>query len=136
MSINSEFHEGEIMTVRELVNYLTQSFVDWEDLEVYICIMDKPAESGNITKWENLKVDRCDLFSPTWYVGDRCQLVFENVSKKNMNKDKIINKLDRLKEDNPEQVIIVETPNGSVDCKIGDANIYEGCNGEIVIDSE
>ena len=34
------------------------------------------------------------------------------------------------------QKIIVETPNGSVELKIGDALIYEGMGGEIVIDSE
>lgn len=60
-----------------------------------------------------------------------------NIDKKqNMDKDKIIKKLDRLKEDNPNQVISIETPNGCAECKIGDTNIYEGCNGEIVIDSE
>lgn len=53
-----------------------------------------------------------------------------------MNKDKIIKQLDKLKKENPEQVIIVETPNGTVSCKIGDALIYEGMCGEIVIDSE
>lgn len=53
-----------------------------------------------------------------------------------MNRDKIIKKLDKLKEDHPDQVIIVETPNGSVDLKIGDALIYEGVGGEIIIDSE
>lgn len=50
--------------------------------------------------------------------------------------DTIINYLDKLKKDNPEQKIIVETPNGSVELKIGDALIYEGMKGELVIDSE
>lgn len=53
-----------------------------------------------------------------------------------MNRNKIIKKLDKLKEEHPEQVIIVETPNGSAQLKIGDALIYEGMGGEIVIDSE
>lgn len=50
--------------------------------------------------------------------------------------DDVLNVLDRLKSTHPEQVIVVETPNGSVDLKIGDALIYEGMGGEIVIDSE
>ena len=53
-----------------------------------------------------------------------------------MDRDKIIRKLDKLKAEHPEQKIIVETPNGSVELKIGDALIYEGMCGEIVIDSE
>ena len=38
-----------------------------------------------------------------------------------MDRDKIIKKLDKLKAEHPEQKIIVETPKGSVDLKIGDA---------------
>ena len=53
-----------------------------------------------------------------------------------MDRDKIIKKLDKLKAEHPEQKIIVETPNGSVELKIGDSLIYEGMCGEIVIDSE
>ena len=40
-----------------------------------------------------------------------------------MDRDKIIKKLDKLKAEHPEQKIIVETPKGSVDLKIGDALI-------------
>ena len=53
-----------------------------------------------------------------------------------MDRNKIINELDKLKAEHPEQKIIVETPKGSVELKIGDALIYEGMRGEIVIDSE
>ena len=53
-----------------------------------------------------------------------------------MDRDKTMKKLDKLKAECPEQKIIVETPNGSVELKIGDALIYEGMCGEIVIDSE
>ena len=53
-----------------------------------------------------------------------------------MRKDKVIKQLDKLKEEHPNQEIIVETPEGTVSLKIGDALIYEGCRGEIVIDSE
>lgn len=51
-------------------------------------------------------------------------------------RNKTIKILDELKKKNPEQEIIVETPTGTVSLKISDALIYEGVNGEIVIDSE
>ena len=53
-----------------------------------------------------------------------------------MDRSKIIKKLDKLKEEHPEQIICIETPNGCAECKIGDAVIYEGLRGEIIIDSE
>ena len=53
-----------------------------------------------------------------------------------MRKDKIIKQLDKLKAECPTQEIIIETPKGTVSFKIGDALIYEGMHGEIVIDSE
>lgn len=51
-------------------------------------------------------------------------------------RDKTIKILDELKKKNPEQKIVMETPTGTVSLKISDALIYEGINGEIVIDSE
>lgn len=53
-----------------------------------------------------------------------------------MRKDKVIKQLDKLKIEYPDQEIIVETPKGTVSLRIGDALIYEGMGGEIVIDSE
>lgn len=53
-----------------------------------------------------------------------------------MYRDKIIKKLDKLKEEHPDQRIIVETSNGSVEVRIGDTLIYERMRGEIVIDGE
>jgi hypothetical protein len=56
-----------------------------------------------------------------------------------MNVDKamrVVKYLDKFKKENPNQELIVETPNGSVELKIGDALIYVGVGGEIVIDSE
>ena len=53
-----------------------------------------------------------------------------------MNIRNVVNYLKKLKKENPNQVIIVETPKGTVKLKIGDALIYEGMGGEIVIDSE
>lgn len=48
----------------------------------------------------------------------------------------VIRYLDKLKKENPNQTFIVETPNGSVEFKIGDALIYDDPNGTIVIDTE
>lgn len=53
-----------------------------------------------------------------------------------INRNKIIKYLDKLKDKDPEQIIIMETPNGSVECTLEDAYFYEGANGEIVIDAE
>ena len=53
-----------------------------------------------------------------------------------MRKDKVIKQLEKLKAEHPDQEIIVETPKGTVSLRIGDALIYEGMCGEIVIDSE
>ena len=53
-----------------------------------------------------------------------------------IDRNYVIHILDKLKSEHPEQKIIVETPQGSVELKIGDALIYEGMGGEIVVDSE
>lgn len=48
----------------------------------------------------------------------------------------VIKILDKLKSLNGEQIVIVETPDGTVSLCLKDALIYEGHQGEIVIDSE
>lgn len=53
-----------------------------------------------------------------------------------MDREKIIRRLEKLKLEHPDQIIVVETPDRTVSLKIGDALIYEGMGGEIVIDSE
>lgn len=53
-----------------------------------------------------------------------------------MKIDNVIKYLDKLKKENPNQIIIVETPTGNVEFKIGDALIYDDPRGAIVIDSE
>ena len=54
-----------------------------------------------------------------------------------INIDRVIHILDRFKENYPDQKIIVEAPNGSsFEVKICEAMIYEGNNGELVIDTE
>lgn len=50
--------------------------------------------------------------------------------------DDLISCLDRFKNEHPDQVIIAETPNGTVQFKLGEALIYEGMGGEVVMDSE
>lgn len=53
-----------------------------------------------------------------------------------MNRKKVIEVLNKFKTDYPDQTMIVETPSGTVELRIGDAIIYEGMRREIVIDSE
>lgn len=58
------------------------------------------------------------------------------INRNNVNRSNIIKLLDEMKAKNGEQIIIVETPEGTASLKLKDALIYEGCNGEIVFDSE
>ena len=44
--------------------------------------------------------------------------------------------LEKLKNETPEQVITIETPNSTASCHIGDANIYIGMDDRIVFDAE
>lgn len=53
-----------------------------------------------------------------------------------LNITRVIDILDMFKSQHPDQKIIVETSNRSVDLEIGEALIYEGNNGELVIDAE
>lgn len=53
-----------------------------------------------------------------------------------VDKEKVINQLIALKKNHPDQVVLIETPNGTVSLKIGEAQIFEGMRGEIVVDNE
>lgn len=53
-----------------------------------------------------------------------------------MNSNKIIRQLEKIKADCPDQEFVIETPEGTASLRIGEALIYEGMHGEIVIDSE
>lgn len=49
----------------------------------------------------------------------------------------VVKLLSQLKEENPEQVIIIEIPGPGVRMELKEFhNIYEGCCGEIVLDAE
>ena len=61
------------MTVRELVNELTQSYVDW-DKEVFVCIAKEPVKNKTL-EYKRYSIDRCSLFKPDWYINDECNLV-------------------------------------------------------------
>lgn len=61
------------MTVRELVNELTQSYVDW-DKEVFICVAEESITNEK-QNYKRYSIDRCSLFKPDWYIGDECNLV-------------------------------------------------------------
>ena len=74
-------------------------------------------------------------------LDDLVDITCEHIEKLEVNEEEIsidnaISVLDKLRSTHPEQKIIVETSNGSVELKICDALIYESMRGEIVIDSE
>ena len=50
--------------------------------------------------------------------------------------EKIVDYMDMLKDEYPETKIILETVDGTVDCEIGDALIYEDPDYDIIIDAE
>lgn len=50
--------------------------------------------------------------------------------------ENLVRLLDRIKHDYPDQVLVVETPRGTVSMKLGDALIYDDPHGWVVIDSE
>ena len=74
-------------------------------------------------------------------LDDLVDITCEHIEKLEVNEEEIsidnaISVLDKLRSTHPEQKIIAETPQGTVELKIGDALIYEGICGEIIIDSE
>lgn len=48
----------------------------------------------------------------------------------------MVDLLDTFKQESPDQILVVETPEGTVSLRIGDALIYEDGYGRVVIDSE
>lgn len=79
------------------------------------------------------------------FIGDReyyiTDIRYENGQPLGFNaalakEESIIDTLNELKKRNPGQSIIIESSDGALDMRIGDAKIYEGMNGEIVTDSE
>lgn len=50
--------------------------------------------------------------------------------------DKVIKALDNLKEIAPDTPVCIETDHGTVTCRIGDALIYDGMDGSVMIDAE
>lgn len=59
-----------------------------------------------------------------------------NVEDMPCSMDKVLEDLYKLQKECPELEIILETKNGTVSCKIDDANIYIGINKELVFDAE
>lgn len=56
--------------------------------------------------------------------------------KKEIKAWEVVSLLNKLKEQNGNQIVLIETPSGSASLRLKDALIYEGCCGEIVLDSE
>lgn len=67
------------MTVRELVNELTQSYVDW-DKEVFVCTTEEPV-TNETSEYKRYSINRCSLLKPDWYLGDECILVIGKTKK-------------------------------------------------------
>lgn len=53
-----------------------------------------------------------------------------------MTPEEIVEFLDLIKAENPNQIIVLEMKKGTVDTRIGDALIYDDPHGWVVIDSE
>ena len=78
-NINST--EDSSMTIRKLVHELTNSNIDW-DMEIRVNVSDKPMRSGEFIKYRNYPINRVDLFTPTWYIGDQCILTIGKIKEK------------------------------------------------------
>ena len=66
------------MTIRELVHELTRSEINW-DSEVTVKVASKSVKSGESISWENYKINRVNLFTPIWYIGDECILTIGEI---------------------------------------------------------
>lgn len=75
-----------------------------------------------------------------WWKEDSSESEENNKAETDSNRTTLlyeaINALDALKKAYPETKISVETPSGCLELKIGEALIFEGCDGELAIDSE
>lgn len=52
------------------------------------------------------------------------------------SKELVMNSLCKLRKEQPNQIIVIETPKGTLQVRLGDAHIYESLDGKIIIDSE
>lgn len=76
-----------------------------------------------------------DAFKEIEKVMSRCVDDLE-LSKEKCTKEYVLKVLEHYKKYHPDQRLIVESPKGYADLKIGEALIFEGMDGSIVIDSE
>lgn len=82
------------------------------------------------------KIDPKTQFTPlAWFIMFG-KIPYIESSNKEIKTFDVVKILDNLKKENSKQIVIVETPGKSVSLKLGDALIYEGQGGEIVLDSE
>lgn len=73
------------MKIRKILELCTAYNFDLDD-ELEIIVSKEPIKSGKGNEWERLKIDGLDLFTPTWYVGNRCRLIAKR-NKKNEEDD-------------------------------------------------
>lgn len=76
-----------------------------------------------------------DAFKEIEKVMSRCVDDLE-LSEEKCTKEYVLKVLEYYKKYHPDQRLIVESPKGFADLKIGEALIFEGMDGSIVIDSE
>lgn len=62
------------MKIKEILKLCTEYDFDLDD-ELEIVVSKNPITSGKDIECEILKIDGLDLFTPTWYVGNRCRLI-------------------------------------------------------------
>lgn len=82
------------------------------------------------------KIDIENQFTPlVWFIMFG-KIPYLQEKQNKINTSDIVTALENLKNINKRQIVIIETPEKSVSLKLGDALIYEGQGGEIVLDSE
>lgn len=87
--------------------------------------------------WDN---DYHNEYCVSWWKEDSAESEEDNKTETDSNRTTLlynaIHALDALKKAYPETKIAVETPSGCLELKIGEALIFEGCDGELAVDSE
>ena len=106
-------------------------YFDEVDDTSYLKAKSMPEDYGALAIIFNYIVQDADEYKYGIYKKKDDQL-----NKENNLIDEFLMMLDKFKKQTPDQVIIMETPSGTVECRIGDANIYDDPYGKIVIDAE
>lgn len=74
------------MSIREILKLCALYNFDLDD-ELEIILSKNPIKDGKNNEWERLKIDGLYLFTPSWYIGDRCRLIAKYKDNKNEEED-------------------------------------------------